>query len=131
MIVCCHFIYRSYYRCTSQKCGVKKRIERSYQDPTVVITTYEGQHNHHSPATMRGSAAAMLALPPPFPTFSQDMYFAQRNHTNPTTFFTELTDSGSRYPHHHQLQRQPEVQDQYGDFLMPGAGSSFLHKPEP
>ncbi|KAK6157094.1 hypothetical protein DH2020_011342 [Rehmannia glutinosa] len=52
---------RSYYRCTSQKCSVKKRIERSYQDPSVVITTYEGQHNHHSPATIRGSAAAMLA----------------------------------------------------------------------
>ncbi|CAN1759014.1 WRKY transcription factor 71 [Linum perenne] len=49
---------RSYYRCTSQKCRVKKRIERSFQDPSTVITTYEGQHNHHSPATLRGNAAA-------------------------------------------------------------------------
>ncbi|KAJ4729033.1 WRKY transcription factor [Melia azedarach] len=51
---------RSYYRCTSQKCTVKKRVERSYQDPTIVITTYEGQHNHHCPATLRGNAAGML-----------------------------------------------------------------------
>ncbi|XWS44455.1 hypothetical protein CRYUN_Cryun15aG0046200 [Craigia yunnanensis] len=52
---------RSYYRCTSQKCGVKKRVERSFQDPSVVITTYEGQHNHQIPATLRGNAAGMLS----------------------------------------------------------------------
>ncbi|KAL8460851.1 hypothetical protein ACS0TY_032379 [Phlomoides rotata] len=49
---------RSYYRCTTQKCPVKKRVERSFQDPSIVITTYEGQHNHHVPANLRGSAAA-------------------------------------------------------------------------
>lgn len=27
---------------------MKKRVERSGQDPAVVITTYEGQHCHHS-----------------------------------------------------------------------------------
>ncbi|VVB08147.1 unnamed protein product [Arabis nemorensis] len=44
---------RSYYRCTTQKCNVKKRVERSYQDPTVVITTYESQHNHPIPTSRR------------------------------------------------------------------------------
>nr|AKA27902.1 WRKY protein [Salvia miltiorrhiza] len=39
---------RSYYRCTNSKCMVKKRIERSFEDPSVVITTYEGQHSHYS-----------------------------------------------------------------------------------
>ncbi|CAL9192598.1 WRKY transcription factor 71-like [Musa acuminata AAA Group] len=56
---------RSYYRCTSLKCPVKKRVERSYQDPTVVITTYEGKHTHQSPATARASAQQLLAPPPP------------------------------------------------------------------
>ncbi|XP_028764713.1 WRKY transcription factor 28-like [Neltuma alba] len=51
---------RSYYRCTTQKCTVKKRVERSYQDPTTVITTYEGQHNHPVPTSLRGNAAAMF-----------------------------------------------------------------------
>lgn len=55
---------RSYYRCTTPKCGVKKRVERSYQDPSTVITTYEGQHTHHSPASLRGSAAHLF-MPPP------------------------------------------------------------------
>ncbi|KAL8103503.1 WRKY transcription factor 71-like isoform X1 [Apium graveolens] len=45
---------RSYYRCTTLKCTVKKRVERSFQDPTTVITTYEGTHNHHLPSTLRG-----------------------------------------------------------------------------
>ncbi|KAK4491604.1 hypothetical protein RD792_002359 [Penstemon davidsonii] len=49
---------RSYYRCTTQKCPVKKRLERSFQDPSIVITTYEGQHNHHLPSTLRGNVAA-------------------------------------------------------------------------
>ncbi|XP_072997130.1 probable WRKY transcription factor 48 [Typha latifolia] len=45
---------RSYYRCTSPACGVKKRVERSPDDPTVVVTTYEGQHTHPSPTVPRG-----------------------------------------------------------------------------
>ncbi|KAK1293435.1 putative WRKY transcription factor 48 [Acorus calamus] len=60
---------RSYYRCTSAMCGVKKRVERSSEDPTVVVTTYEGQHTHPSPVVPRGggggggslSAAAFTA----------------------------------------------------------------------
>nr|QWQ79464.1 WRKY42 [Juglans sigillata] len=39
---------RSYYRCTNSRCTVKKRVERSSEDPTVIITTYEGQHCHHT-----------------------------------------------------------------------------------
>ncbi|CAN6297719.1 unnamed protein product [Urochloa humidicola] len=47
---------RSYYRCTNSKCTVKKRVERSSTDPSVVITTYEGQHCHHIGAYQRGGA---------------------------------------------------------------------------
>ncbi|CAI9773262.1 unnamed protein product [Fraxinus pennsylvanica] len=61
---------RSYYRCTTQKCPVKKRVERSFQDPSIVITTYEGQHNHHVPATLRGNVAGMLSPSLLAPSFS-------------------------------------------------------------
>uniref|UniRef100_A0A0D9WK77 WRKY domain-containing protein n=1 Tax=Leersia perrieri TaxID=77586 RepID=A0A0D9WK77_9ORYZ len=56
---------RSYYRCTAPRCGVKKRVERSQQDASMVITTYEGQHTHPSPMGYhqhrQRAAAAMVA----------------------------------------------------------------------
>ncbi|EPS71097.1 hypothetical protein M569_03664 [Genlisea aurea] len=39
---------RSYFRCTNSSCEVKKRVERSWQNPSLVITTYEGRHTHYS-----------------------------------------------------------------------------------
>ncbi|XP_010925387.1 probable WRKY transcription factor 51 [Elaeis guineensis] len=43
---------RNYYRCATEGCGVKKRVERDGEDPSYVITTYEGVHNHTSPAVI-------------------------------------------------------------------------------
>ncbi|KAL3646071.1 hypothetical protein CASFOL_011251 [Castilleja foliolosa] len=40
---------RSYYRCSAAGCQVKKHVERASYDPKLVITTYEGQHDHHMP----------------------------------------------------------------------------------
>ncbi|KAJ1286176.1 hypothetical protein BS78_03G332600 [Paspalum vaginatum] len=37
---------RSYYKCTSSRCGAKKHVEKSTDDPETLIVTYEGPHLH-------------------------------------------------------------------------------------
>ena len=43
---------RNYYRCSTEGCSVKKRVERDRDDPAYVVTTYEGTHSHVSPSTV-------------------------------------------------------------------------------
>ncbi|XP_027939281.1 WRKY transcription factor 71-like [Vigna unguiculata] len=132
---------RSYYRCTSQKCSVKKRVERSFQDPSIVITTYEGQHNHHCPATLRGSAATMLSAPPFFgssymgSSLPQDFLaqllpsYSQNDHQNPM-FNQNLSNNLHLQQQHQQQQHQFQLPRDYG-LLQDLLPSSFPGKQEP
>jgi WRKY DNA -binding domain len=47
---------RSYYKCTSSSCLVKKKIERS-ADGQISEIIYKGQHNHPLPTNKRGKDA--------------------------------------------------------------------------
>ncbi|XP_060213257.1 probable WRKY transcription factor 34 isoform X1 [Lycium barbarum] len=52
---------RSYYRCSSAGCPAKKHVERASHDPELVITAYEGQHDHDIPPSrtvMQNSSGA-------------------------------------------------------------------------
>ncbi|RYR52216.1 hypothetical protein Ahy_A06g027137 [Arachis hypogaea] len=65
----------SYYRCTSGSCNVKKRVERSFTDPTIVVTTYEGQHTHPSPLLMPRSSSSSSSMP--------QTYFSHQHYLHP------------------------------------------------
>ncbi|MFQ6621863.1 hypothetical protein Gotur_002938 [Gossypium turneri] len=113
---------RSYYRCTAQKCGVKKRVERSFQDPSVVITTYEGRHNHQIPISLRGNNIISSAG---FPHEFLAHYFF------PSTSNHQEENSMQRQSvalHQHQQQQQLQVPD-YG--LLHNLVSSSTRKQAP
>ncbi|GAB2257626.1 hypothetical protein Droror1_Dr00013786 [Drosera rotundifolia] len=54
---------RSYYKCTTAGCPVRKHIERSSNDRRAVITTYEGKHNHNIPAPRGSSSSYNMTTP--------------------------------------------------------------------
>ncbi|PWA54597.1 DNA-binding WRKY [Artemisia annua] len=48
---------RSYYKCTTTGCPVRKHVERASDDLKSVLTTYEGKHNHAIPAARNSNHA--------------------------------------------------------------------------
>ncbi|GMI66647.1 hypothetical protein HRI_000334000 [Hibiscus trionum] len=81
---------RSYYRCTTASCNVKKRVERSFSDPSIVVTTYEGQHTHPSPIMPRPNLnSSHLSSAMPAAAFGMPMQWTpphyHRHHQQPFT----------------------------------------------
>uniref|UniRef100_A0A803MC03 WRKY domain-containing protein n=1 Tax=Chenopodium quinoa TaxID=63459 RepID=A0A803MC03_CHEQI len=48
---------RAYFKCSfAPTCPVKKKVQRSLEDQSMLVATYEGEHNHPAPAQQEGAA---------------------------------------------------------------------------
>ncbi|KAL2926077.1 putative WRKY transcription factor 57 [Bienertia sinuspersici] len=106
-------------RCTNSKCTVKKRVERSSEDPTIVITTYEGQHCHHTIGFPRSSGlisheGSFLGhfAPPMSPTQSSFLYprmqFSQQSSVSCSIAQASVSTVQN---HHHQEVPNDDTKD--------------------
>ncbi|KAL1193019.1 putative WRKY transcription factor 10 [Cardamine amara subsp. amara] len=91
---------RSYYKCSSDGCNVRKHIERGAEDDRLVITSYDGIHNHPTPPVRpKGSlnrtnrTASSLSIPPS--SFSTSMGMSVPSSSlGPQTDMTKLYMTG-------------------------------------
>ncbi|XP_039004418.1 probable WRKY transcription factor 14 [Hibiscus syriacus] len=55
---------RGYYRCSSSKgCSARKQVERSRNDPNMLVITYTSEHNHPWPTQRKALAGSTRSQP--------------------------------------------------------------------
>ncbi|KAJ6831169.1 putative WRKY transcription factor 33 [Iris pallida] len=102
---------RSYYKCTTASCPVRKHVERASHDRRAVITTYEGKHNHDVPVA-RGSGANR----PNIFVGGSNNSFAMANQPNNQMTGNPLLFGGRP--------NMPETMPAAGNYALSGHGSS-------
>jgi WRKY transcription factor 33 len=109
---------RSYYKCTTVGCPVRKHVERASHDNRAVITTYEGKHNHDVPVG-RGAGASRASL---LPTTSSSSFDATAAAIRPA--------AGQQGPYTLEMLTNPAAAGVYGGYAA-GAGAFQRTKDEP
>ncbi|XVE89155.1 hypothetical protein DITRI_Ditri19aG0127900 [Diplodiscus trichospermus] len=54
---------RAYFKCSfAPSCPVKKKVQRSIDDQSLLVATYEGEHNHLPPSQMEATSGSSRCL---------------------------------------------------------------------
>ncbi|KAK4488883.1 hypothetical protein RD792_004673 [Penstemon davidsonii] len=54
---------RAYFKCSfAPTCPVKKKVQRSIEDQSIVVATYEGEHNHPHPSKAEATSGSNRSL---------------------------------------------------------------------
>ncbi|XVF30319.1 hypothetical protein REPUB_Repub16aG0046600 [Reevesia pubescens] len=117
---------RSYYKCTSPGCPVRKHVERASHNLKCVLTTYDGKHNHEVPAARSSTHvnSSGCNLPPTIPNTQAALALSRNTHAlKPETPIQDIAPPFDRKPEFKNEYIRPSFLGDFSNEMKLGAAS--------